>query len=346
MTIRSGRKQARSAPVVVAVVLVAATLAVAVLAMIAALLAAGGAPMPVPAGLSGAGTAVPWAVPVLRLIADLAAIACAGGVLAALVMLPVDGERLGSRGQRACQDAAVAAGIWAVASISGLAATAAAILGVPLSSLSLRADDAAKVPQVRVLAVSVVLVAILAVLLSGCRSVPAAQLALLLIGCALAGPLLTGHSAAEGMGGGSLLASASLVIHVIAVTAWVGGLGALLRYGRGGDARAAVERFSGLALACAVAVGLTGLLTAEIHLGSRDSGWALITQWATSGYGAVVFAKAVAFACLVAIGWWHRSRTLPALVAGRPSAFWRVAAGELVVMTATVGLAVALSRTP
>jgi putative copper export protein len=66
----------------------------------------------------------------------------------------------------------------------------------------------------------------------------------------------------------------------------------------------------------------------------------------TSGYGAVVFAKAVAFACLVAIGWCHRSRTLPALAAGRPSAFWRVAAGELMVMAATVGLAVALSRTP
>src|SRR3954469_18983549 len=145
MTIGSGRKQARSAPVVVAVVLVAATLAVAALAMIAALLAAGGAPKPVPAGLSGAGTAVSWAVPVLRLIADGAAIACAGGVLAALVMLPVDGERLGSKGQRACQDAAIAAGVWAVASISGLAATAAAILGVPLSSLSLRADDAVKV---------------------------------------------------------------------------------------------------------------------------------------------------------------------------------------------------------
>ena len=93
-------------------------------------------------------------------------------------------------------------------------------------------------------------------------------------------------------------------------------------------------------------IGVTGLLTAEIHLGGREDGWGLITQWVTSGYGALVFAKAVAFALLVWIGWWHRRATLPALAANQPAAFWRLAAGELLLMAATVGLAVALSRTP
>ena len=51
-------------------------------------------------------------------------------------------------------------------------------------------------------------------------------------------------------------------------------------------------------------------------------------------------------ALLVGIGWWHRRSTLPALEAGRARAFWRLAAVEIVVMAATVGLAVALSRTP
>jgi putative copper resistance protein D len=49
---------------------------------------------------------------------------------------------------------------------------------------------------------------------------------------------------------------------------------------------------------------------------------------------------------LVGIGWWHRRSTLPALEAGKAWAFWRLAAVEIAVMAATVGLAVALSRTP
>ena len=312
--------------------------------MVVALLAAGGAPKPVPAGLSGAGTPVSWAVPVLRLLADLAAIACGGAVLAAAALLPATGGKLGKQGLRACQDAAIAAGVWAVASIGGLVATAAVILGIPLSHLSTHASEAGSLNQVRALAVAVVLTAVLAVVLSGCRTVNAARVALVLTAVALTGPLLTGHGAIERTAFWSVLATASLVVHVFAATTWIGGLGALVRYGR--QEVGAVARFSQLALWCAVAIGITGLLTAEIHLGGREDGWGLITQWVTTGYGALVFAKAVAFALLVWIGWRHRQATLPALAADQPAAFWRVAAVELLVMAGTVGLAVALSRTP
>jgi putative copper export protein len=314
--------------------------------MVVALLAAGGAPKPVPGGLGGAGTTVSWAVPVLRLLADVAAIACAGGVLAVVLLLPATGGKLTAEGLGACQDAAVAAGVWAVASIGGLFATAAVILGIPLSRLSVRADDAAALTQVRALVAAVVLTAVLAVVLSGCRTVATARVALVLTAAALTGPLLTGHGASERTAFWSVLATASLVVHVFAATTWIGGLGALLRYGRSGDPAGPVGRFSRLALVCAVSIGVTGLLTAEIHLGGREDGWGLITQWVTSGYGAVVFAKAVAFASLVGIGWWHRRSTLPALEAGTARAFWQLAAIEAVVMAATVGLAVALSRTP
>jgi putative copper export protein len=212
--------------------------------------------------------------------------------------------------------------------------------------LSARANDAAALTQVRALVAAVVLTAVLAVVLSGCRTVATARVALVLTVAALTGPLLTGHSANERTAFWSVLATASLVVHMVAATTWIGGLGALLRYGRSGDPATPVARFSRLALLCAVSIGVTGLLTAEIHLGGRENGWGLITQWVTSGYGAVVFAKAVAFASLVGIGWWHRRSTLPALEAGRAWAFWRLAAAEIVVMAATVALAVALSRTP
>jgi putative copper export protein len=286
---------------------------------------------------------VSWALPVLRLAADLAAIACVGALLAAVVLLPGDGGKLAGQGLRAVQDAAVVAGAWAVASLGGLVATASVILGVPLSHLGEHAELAGGLNQVRALAVTIVLTAILAVVLSGCRTVTTARVCLGLAAAALVGPLLNGHGAIERTAFWSVLATASLVVHVFAVTVWIGGLGALLRYTR---ERSAVERFSALALVCAVCVGVTGLVTGEIHLGGREDGFGLITQWVTTGYGALVFAKAAAFAVLVWIGWRHRRATLPALAANEPAAFWRLAAVELLVMAGTVGLAVALSRTP
>ncbi|MEU4604058.1 CopD family protein [Kribbella sp. NPDC023972] len=311
--------------------------------MIVALVAAGGAPRRQPEGLIGAGMPLSWSVPVLRLIADGAAVATGGALLAAVLLLPATDGNLGSQALRACQDAAVAAGVWAVASIGGLITSAAVILGIPLSHLADHAAAAGELDQVRALAVAVVLTAILAVVLSGCRTVRGARFALILTAAALTGPLLTGHGAIDRTSFWSVLATSSLVVHVFAATTWIGGLGAVLRYAR---ERNAVERFSRLALVCAIAMGVTGLLTAEVHLGGREDGWGLITQWVTSGYGALVFAKTVAFAVLVTVGWWHRRTTLPDLAAGDPAAFRRLAIVELLIMAATVGLAVALSRTP
>jgi kynureninase len=46
------------------------------------------------------------------------------------------------------------------------------------------------------------------------------------------------------------------------------------------------------------------------------------------------------------LGWRHRRRTMPAVVAHQPGTFVRLAAVEVVVMAAAFGLAVALSRSP
>ncbi|MFK4087005.1 copper resistance D family protein [Kribbella sp. NPDC020789] len=270
------------------------------------------------------------------MIADGAAIAVGGGLLVAGWLLPASGVR-------AAQDAALAAGVWALASIAGLIASAAVILGIPLSHLAEHASIAGQLTQVRALAVTVVLTAVLAVVLSGVRTTRGARIAMGLAALALIPPLLTGHGAIERTNFWSVTATASLVVHVFAATAWIGGLAGVLRYARD---PAAAERFSTLALGCAIAIGLSGLTTAEIHLDGREEGWGLITQWVTTPYGALVFAKAVAFAVLVFVGRRHRTATLPKLAAGSPAAFRRLAAGELVIMAATVGLAVALSRTP
>jgi putative copper export protein len=317
--------------------------AAGIVVMVLALFAGGGAPTAPQDGLLGAGLGVSWAVPVLRIVADGAAVVTGGAVLAVVLFLPSPEGKLGTTALRACQDAALAAGIWAVASIGGLIATATVILGIPLSHLAEHATPAGQLTQVRALAAAVVLSAVLAVVLSGIKTRRGARAAAVLTVAALIGPLLTGHGAIDRTNLWSVLATTSLVVHVVAATVWVGGLVAVLRYAR---SRQSVELFSMLALVCAVTMGITGLLTAEIHLDGRDGGWSLITQWVTTGYGALVLGKTLAFATLVFIGQQHRKSTLPRLATGDPVAFRQLAVLELLVMAGTIGLAVALTRTP
>jgi putative copper resistance protein D len=85
------------------------------------------------------------------------------------------------------------------------------------------------------------------------------------------------------------------------------------------------------------------MVNAVIRLGNGPG--AVGELWG-SRYGWLVLAKLAAFAVLGGFGWWHRSRTLPALASGRPAIFARFAGAELVVMVLAVALAVALSRSP
>ncbi len=84
---------------------------------------------------------------------------------------------------------------------------------------------------------------------------------------------------------------------------------------------------------------MSGLASVVARLADVSDLW-------TSSYGVLIVIKIVAFVLLGYVGWWHRQRTLVELTAGRPRAFARLAGGELLFMLATVGLAVALARTP
>ncbi|MGH8826183.1 MAG: cytochrome c oxidase assembly protein, partial [Jiangellaceae bacterium] len=70
------------------------------------------------------------------------------------------------------------------------------------------------------------------------------------------------------------------------------------------------------------------------------------TDLFTTAYGLMVLGKIALLVVLGCFGAAHRNRTLRELDAGRPAAFRRLAAGEAVIMAVTIGLAVALSRTP
>jgi putative copper resistance protein D len=129
----------------------------------------------------------------------------------------------------------------------------------------------------------------------------------------------------------------SLAIHLVGVCLWVGGLGALVLIARrlGDQLQVVVTRYSSLALWCFIAVAASGVINALLRLGSLRE--------LASGYGLLVLGKAAALGLLGLAGLAHRTRTIRQLP-DRPRLFFRLAAVEVMVMGATIGLAVALSR--
>lgn len=320
--------------------------ALAAVAMIIALSAAGGAPQPEAAGLPDPGPITGWGLPLVRLVFDLAAVAVIGALVTALLLpqkdyaaVPDPSTSVAARAMRAATWSAYA---WVGSTAILVFLTVSDILAVPpgtvLTSTRLWAfawDLAPARGLLFVLAGGLLLAAY-----AGWTRTRGGAAALLAIAVGTLLPVLfAGHSAAAT---DHDLATSSLVVHVIGASVWVGGLvGVLVLLRRTPPTLAAVlPRYSTLAFICFAAVAASGLLNAWV----RTSGD--LALWADSGYGALLVVKFTGLVALGCFGWFHRRRTLGHLADGRPGAFARLATGEVMVMAATIGVAVALSRTP
>jgi putative copper resistance protein D len=189
----------------------------------------------------------------------------------------------------------------------------------------------------RVLLTVMVLAAAVAVGCRYVRTVTAAAGMTLLAVLTVLPPAFAGHSASAG---NHQLAVSSLVIHIVAAVLWTGGLFALLLGRRRPveELATSVRRFSQLAVCCYILAGATGVTIALIRL------WSL--PGILSTFGLLVGLKLAALGTLGGFGWWHRRRSIPLLAAGSRAVFTRIAWIEALIMAATFGLAVALSRTP
>ncbi len=310
--------------------------------LLGALVVGGGRPQPSVPGLPDAGTLTGWGLPVAVLARDLAALATVGALLLGALLAPSRGAGLGATGARCLRASTWTAAAWAVSAVAGLLFSLSDILGEPLSSVldvtTLR-SYAWSIPQGRAL-VSVAVAATAVALLSRLVTrVSAAAWLLVVALVATLPPAFTGHSASAG---DHDLAISSLVLHVAGVTLWVGGLLALVVWGRRSSKALALAlpRFSALAYWCFYAVAFSGWLNALVRLDG------LANLWGTP-YGRLVLGKVLALLALGAFGAWHRERSVASVTeASAREVFARVAAVEVVVMGAAVGLAVALSRSP
>ncbi|MFC5142103.1 cytochrome c oxidase assembly protein [Actinomycetospora rhizophila] len=292
-------------------------------------------------GLPDPGPVTVYALPVVRALSQTAAAATIGFLLlAAFFTPPASTGWLSADGYRAVRVASWAAGTWSVA----------ALLMIPLSAADAYGRPVSRMLDMRVLSIAVpgietttswALTALVALVTLGLtRVVLGWGAAVVAVGVALAGLLplaLTGHSAG---GGDHDIATNSLLLHVLAAAVWVGGLVALVTHlvAGGRHPALAARRFSAVALVCWVVLALSGVINALVRITPTDL--------FTSTYGVLIVVKAVALVALGAFGWWHRERTLPALARGESGAIVRFAGLEVLLMAATMGVAVALGRTP
>lgn len=311
--------------------------------LVASMYAAGSEPS-LSGGIGGPGAVVSWLSPLLRLVSTLATVGCAGALLAAVVLLRIEGGPLGVQGRRAVRDASNSALIWAVCAFAGAVLTAALLLNTPVRLLRLRFDEALGIPEVKALLITGILVVALAIGIRRVQTSSAAGLGVLVAIAALVPNAVTAYPRNESY---VVIAGAALVIHVIGATTWIGGLAGLVRYGRASrnGLPLVMERYGQVAVISAVAVLVSGLLTAAGRLAARSGGWSAIPDAVTADeYGALLIAKVVAFLLLVLIAALHRAYSRDGLLeAAHP--FWRIVGVELLTMALTLGLSVALSQT-
>ncbi len=323
------------APVAVALVL---GLPAMLLALVVAMSATGAA---APEVLGDAGPVVRWGLPALRGTGDLAVSVVLGSLLLmAFALVP------GTAGWRsAARLAAGAAAVWVVAAVLQPAFSFADVAGAPLTSpgmggqLGYYLTDVA--PGRTQLAAAVLAVLAGTVVVLGTATPGAAGGAALLVAASLVPIALGSHGSAEG---GHHTVVSGWWLHALGVGAWVGGLVALAVVGPRLGARLPVvaRRFSAIALGSYLLVVVSGVANGWVQVGATPAGL-------TSPYGVLLLVKTAGALLLGAAGWAHRRYALARLdaaaAASSGAAFWRLVGGELVVMAATIGVAVALVRT-
>jgi cytochrome c oxidase assembly factor CtaG/putative copper export protein len=336
-----------------------------VLALVAALIFSGASAA---RQLSDPGALVRWGLPVALTVHNVSVAAVIGALLFAVVMLPKDlkpkrHERPGAGSAagpgdvpgpehpaftRAMTLAASAAVVWTVAAVAVLVFTYSDIAGQPVSGTSGYTSQLVyfitALPTGQAWLSVCIFAAVVSTLCFGVRSLGGLGVTLVLALLGIVPQALIGHSSSGSDHDGAVN---SLLLHIGGVALWFGGIIALaVVSGTLGKLTGPVlKRFSAMALFAFVVVFASGVINAAIR----------VTSWNdlfTSSYGQLILVKTAATIMLGCIGYMHRQWIIPRLEPGRGGkaalstgrVLWQLILGELVIMGATSGIAVALSR--
>jgi len=265
----------------------------------------------------------------------LGSFATIGALLAmAFLLLDVEG-RVSTSAEKLRNFLKVSSAIWFIGAFGSVIFTLAQILD---SSLSVALDATvirSFVTQITLgqyLAFEVVVSLIVFACAFQARKILSLILLLIISVAGLVAPVFQSHAASSGS---HSLVIGSLVIHVIGLSMWVGGIFAIAMLSTA-DRAIAVPRFSQLALWAAIAVVISGSINAWTRL-NFESAW-------NSTYAYIVIAKTIATIALVSLGYLHRKN-----LEGKESINWvgfaKLLTTEAIIMVITVAMGAWLSST-
>jgi cytochrome c oxidase assembly factor CtaG/putative copper export protein len=293
-------------------------------------------------GLPDAGDVTRIGLPVARAVAEAAGALTVGLVLFAAFLAPSKKSGyVDVAGYAALRSATYTAAVWALAAGLLVPLTVADAVGRPLGDVldvGVLAEAVPRLDQAEGWLLAAIAAAVVAV---GSRLALSWGWSVVLLAVAVGGLLPLGVNGHSSAGGSHDVATNSLLYHVVAAALWVGGLAALLAHGHrvGAHLPLATLRFSRLALVCWLVMAASGVVNALVRVP--------VSSLFGSDYGRLVLGKVVALLVLGVIGYWQRGRSVRAVAErGDRSSLVRLGAVELLVMMGTVGLAVALARTP
>ena len=265
----------------------------------------------------------------------LSACLLVGVLLSFGFLLIEEGGKLQSSAEKLRKFGELAAGIWLLTSFLEITITLANILDSSLGSALEPTTFRSFITQVDLGRFLFAQTIAAVIVLIGLRFITTALQSIVFLAITLVGlvaPVFQSHSASAGS---HALAIGSLVVHVIALSLWVGGLCAISLLADA-DRRIALTRFSQLALWAAIAVVISGVANAWARLDFAQA-------WSTS-YARIVIAKAVLTLLVVAIAYRNRRKLAQGVQTG-----WllltRVIVYEVLLMGVIVILGSWLSKT-
>ena len=293
-----------------------------------------------PAPYRAVGSADPGAVvrlgtPLLRLVSDVAAALCVGGLAFGAFFTGSRAGALSPHGYAAVRYSGAWGVVWFAAAAAMVLFETANTAGLPLSNVASPGAlggliSAMEGPKGWLLeAVGALVVAVGARAALSWRPV----VGLFVLGIfALLPPLATGHAASDA---GHDIATAALMLHVVAAALWVGVVVALvLHVRRGGQVSEVVaRRYARLATTCWLVLAVSGVATS----------WELVQlgDLLTTPYGMVLLANVVVFALLGLVAQVMRRN---ALRVANWAALLRSALAEFGVLAVGLGVSAGLAH--
>ncbi|MTD15447.1 copper resistance protein CopD [Nakamurella sp. YIM 132087] len=314
-------------------------------ALVAALIGTATLSTAVPEGIEDPGPVVHYGIPVVRMLLDLGAVATAGlALLAKLVGFdrPDRTEPVIAPTRRL---AVWTSALWGISALLAIVLLTVELGGTPTPASIWNYISSIAAGKGLLLSAGCAVLSIwLSVLaVRHGERVPAE----LRVGVALFGLLplpLTGHASNWYYHDLTMI---SMELHVVAATAWAGGLAAVIIFLIRQPVLLAqtLPRFSKLATWCVLVVGVTGVLNGLIELALSPI-TALPGSLFTTRYGLLILAKTLCMVLVAVTAAVIRYRLLPRIIRRERTAvtFW--AGWELVVLAVAFGVAVVLTRTP